>query len=955
MLRKTLLSPAAKLFYASLVVATLAACGGSSNGSTTTTTSSSSTPAATLTKITVSPTNPTIAQTATQSFTAIGTYSDNSTKNLNGSVTWSSSDPTVATIGSGSGVAQPLKAGTTNITATSGTITSTPSTLTVLPSTVTLTSLVVTPNNPTLARIGLTQQFKAVGTFSDNSQSDQTNSVTWNTGTPSVASINAQGLAQSLAAGTTQITATSGSITSNSTTLTVNGPVLQGISITPPNPTTAKGFSTQFTATATYTGLPPQDVTNTTSWTSSSPAIATISDNTPTKGLANGVAAGSVTITAVFQGKTATTGLTVNTDVLKKITVISSVTPDTTVLPRGLSRPYMARGDFTATAAASDTTVTSTQDVTNDVTWSAPDNASSPASKPETGSVATVGNTAGNLGCPAAKGCAYARTKTGQSDITATLAGTTTTTTTTTPATIPGVTQPTTTTTTTTTPTVTGKSTLLVTDPVITQVIVNVNNSAIAAGSKTQYTATGVYSDNGKNDNANNNDLTSVVTWDSTNKAVATISNAAGTNGLATATSSPGSTVIRATLPANTATPNAPVNGQAIVTDTPLTVTAATLSKIDLTLPTSIAKGTSVQVIAKGTYSDASIQDITGSVTWNSSLTGTATISSSGVAKGIAAGNTVISATDSTTGITSTLGTPNLTVTNATLSSLALTPTAAASIAAGTTKQYTATGTFSDMSTQDLTANNATWSSSRSNVASVDVKGLASGLTAGDTAISAAFLGISSSSAPVLTVKSSAITLSSIAITPSGATVAAGTSKQLTATGTYSDGTTQDITASVTWTSSDTGVASITAAGLAKGLVAGKPDEAGKPTNGTSTITATFGSGASQVQGTAPFNVSPATLVSIAVTSAGSATTVAVGSTLQFTATGTYSDGTTQGLTLDPALHWVSSNVSVATIVDTAAPGAGVATGKATGSTVISAVFGTTPNTVTGTKTLTVP
>jgi hypothetical protein len=64
-------------------------------------------------------------------------------------------------------------------------------------------------------------------------------------------------------------------------------------------------------------------------------------------------------------------------------------------------------------------------------------------------------------------------------------------------------------------------------------------------------------------------------------------------------------------------------------------------------------------------------------------------------------------------------------------------------------------------------------------------------------------------------------TLNSIAVTPSGATVPAGATQQFTATGTYSDGSTANITSQVTWASSNTGVATIAAGGLATGVAAG--------------------------------------------------------------------------------------------------------------------------------------
>ena len=65
-----------------------------------------------------------------------------------------------------------------------------------------LQSIAVTPANPIIAK-GLTQQFTATGTFSDNTTQNLTSQVTWASATPAVATITAAGLATGVAAGTT--------------------------------------------------------------------------------------------------------------------------------------------------------------------------------------------------------------------------------------------------------------------------------------------------------------------------------------------------------------------------------------------------------------------------------------------------------------------------------------------------------------------------------------------------------------------------------------------------------------------------------------------------------------------------------------------------------------------------------------------------------------------------------
>src|SRR5208337_3216533 len=173
--------------------------------------------------IAVTPANPSNALATTEQFTATGTFSDNSTQDITASVTWSSSNASVATISNAAGSngqVTPVAAGNTTITAASGSISGS-TTLTV--SSATLVSIAVTPANSGIA-LKTTEQFRATGTFSDNSTQDITASVTWSSSNASVATISnaagSKGQVTSVATGNTTITATLGSI-SGSTTLTV--------------------------------------------------------------------------------------------------------------------------------------------------------------------------------------------------------------------------------------------------------------------------------------------------------------------------------------------------------------------------------------------------------------------------------------------------------------------------------------------------------------------------------------------------------------------------------------------------------------------------------------------------------------------------------------------------------------------------------------------------------------
>ena len=87
--------------------------------------------------------------------------------------------------------------------------------------------------------------------------------------------------------------ANSGSIISNSATLTVSSPALVSIAITPGSVSVPAGTPWQFTATGTYTDGTTGDLTGSATWSSSDNTVATVS-----AGLASSLKQGSITATA---------------------------------------------------------------------------------------------------------------------------------------------------------------------------------------------------------------------------------------------------------------------------------------------------------------------------------------------------------------------------------------------------------------------------------------------------------------------------------------------------------------------------------------------------------------------------------------------------------------------------------------------------------------------------------
>jgi hypothetical protein len=211
-----------------------------------------------------------------------------------------------------------------------------------------------------------------------------------------------------------------------------------------------------------------------------------------------------------------------------------------------------------------------------------------------------------------------------------------------------------------------------------------------------------------------------------------------------------------------------------------------------------------------GFYTDGSTQDFTGTAIWSLPDTVVAVINGSGLAAGSSQGTATIHANVGSLGASTTL-----VVTAPALVAIAVTP-AAATIGLGNDQQYQAIGTYSDGGTQDVTTL-LTWSSGAPAVATVTSTGLAKGMSQGSTTLTGTFESVSVS----VTLTVAAPTLVSISVVPNAASLSIGAAQQLIAMGTYTDGSTQNLTGSSTWVSSNPNVIGVSSAGLATALAAG--------------------------------------------------------------------------------------------------------------------------------------
>ncbi|ARD20865.1 Ig-like domain-containing protein [Shewanella japonica] len=827
-----------------------------------------------LESIQITPSVISIARGLHTTYVATGTYTDNSTQDLTSLVSWSSTNNDIVTISDG--IATSINKGNTIIIANFNGISSNSASLTVTDAE--LVNIQVTPATLSLAK-GTISNYVAKGTYTDSSTQDITDSVSWSSTDTDIATI-INGSAMTFAVGSTTITAKLNEISSNDAALTVTDAELVSIQITPATISLAKGTSTSYVATGTYTDNTTQDITTSVAWSSSDTDLATI-----ISGSATAVKEGIASISASLNGISSNSAsLTVTAEELVSI----QITPATISLAKGTSTSYVATGTYT------DNT---TQDITTSVAWSSSDtdlatiiSGSATAVKEGIASISAslngISSNSASLTVTAeelvsiqitpatislAKGTSTSYVATGTytdnttQDITTSVAWSSSDTDLATiisgsatavkegivsiSASLNSISS--------------NSASLTVTTEELVSIQITPATISLAKGTSTSYVATGTYTDN------TTQDITTSVAWSSSDTNVATI-----LSGVAI-TVNEGIVSISASL--NSISSNS----------ASLTVTTEELVSIQITPATiSLAKGTSTSYVATGTYTDNTTQDITPSVAWSSSDTNVATILS-GVATTISEGMTSISVNLS--GINSNVA--SLTVTSEELVSIQITP-AITSLAKGINTDYVATGTYSDNSTLDITAL-VSWSSSDTNVATI-LSGLATTVNEGIVSISASLNGINSNSA-TLTV--TAEELASIQITPAIISLAKGINTDYVAMGTYTDNSTLDITASVSWNSSDTNVATILN---------------GSTTTinmGITTINASLNGINSN---SATLTVTAEELVSIQITPA--TISLAKGINTDYVAIGTYTDNTTQNITNSVA--WSSSDTNVATILD---------------------------------------
>lgn len=353
------------------------------------------------------------------------------------------------------------------------------------------------------------------------------------------------------------------------------------------------------------------------------------------------------------------------------------------------------------------------------------------------------------------------------------------------------------------------------------------------------------------------------VTYTTSDARIATVSNA----GLVTAVAVGAATITATSEGASTLVP--------------VTVTAIPVASV-LVAPTNptVVAGRTVQLSA--TALDSLGRALSGrTVSWTTSDARVASVSSTGLVSGLAAGTARITAT-----FDGVSGSQQLTVT--------LTPVAGVTVSAGKTTMIVgdttlATARLTDAAGNVLTGRVVAFASDAPSVATVNATtGVVTAVNAGTANISATSEGVRGS----ITLRVNVVPVASVTVSPPTSTIVTGGTVALTATAKSAGGAT--ITGRpVSWTSGAPTIVSVASDGTVKGLAAG---------------TAIVFASVDGVLGQATVNVSPS-VASVTVTP--SPGTVQVGRTLDLTATARDVGG---NIVTGRTTTWSSNDPTIATV-----------------------------------------
>jgi hypothetical protein len=586
----------------------------------------------------------------------------------------------------------------------------------------TLNSILIQPDAATVV-VGDTSPFTATGLWSDDTEEDLTGACAWQSANGAIAAVGPPDegtrLIIGLQAGRTTIFCSFEGVVSLPATVTVEAVHVLTVEITPAEVTVPEGGQTPLQAWANYNDGNRLDVTANATWTSLNPAWATVSD----AGVVTGVQAGQGLVTATYEAITSLPAR-VNVEAGRLETI--EITPLGDALAMGLTADLQAMGVFSDGARA---------DLTAQVAWES----SNPA-------VATFEAAPSNR----LRGVAAGRTQ------------------------------------------ITARLDALASLPMPVDVVAPVLEAVTArAAANTVVVGTGVALTAEARDSAGNTrDVTGEVVWATRTPQLLALDGAQALG-----------------LAAGVGRVYATLDGVSSA-DLPITVAAVALTEITLApdaLALVVAQQT--QIVATGRFNDGSVQDVTARALWGSANDGVATVAA-GLVTGMGGGQTRVTAT-----LDGQAAVADVDVSAPQVVAIELAP-GAQEAPLGAVLAWTATAVFDDDTRREITAE-AQWATGDAAIARITAQGEVTTTGEGQTTVSATWRETTGET----TVTVHAAELRSVAVSPNPARVVIGETLQLTATGTYSDGSTEDVTEQAQWTLADEAAVTVSNAPGTRGLL----------------------------------------------------------------------------------------------------------------------------------------
>ncbi len=449
-------------------------------------------------------------------------------------------------------------------------------------------------------------------------------------------------------------------------------------------------------------------------------------------------------------------------------------------------------------------------------------------------------------------------------------------------------------------------ATLTVNNAAITDIVVEPALQTVYTGNQVAYTARLILED------GSSIVVTEQATWTTGDEAIAV---AEPNTGIVTGVG-PGSTPVVALIE---------VEGISWIGNAQLEVIPTVVEVTELVvtpLGESILVGGTVQYTATAVYEDGTTEDVTSVSGWASSDTGVAYVDERGLASGSNPGVAqIIASYSAAEAVFTAFGTLTVGGGEVVVTEIVVSPPTS-EVLVGGNENFSAAAVLSDGSQRDVTGD-VQWVSDSPAVADVDSIGQATGISPGTAGISATLVLSegSFSDTGFITVKPDDVEILALEVSPPAAEVLEGGSQNFTASVRLSDGSSEDVTTRVAWTSGDPAVAHVDSAGLATGV-----------SEGNTSINASLSYEGQTYADAAAITVLPPAIGIQEIQVSPASAEILEGASQQFEATAILTDGSSRPVTNQ--VDWTSSNSAVA-VVDVT----GLAEGLQEGDTQITATL----------------